>query len=404
MPARSSCPTTPLSQQRPPITPAHATDLRVYLAQIPDPRHRRGIRHSLAAILGITAAAVAAGARSFLAISEWASDAPQSILATLGARFDHHRGRHVPPDEATLRRVISRLDGDTLDNAITAWLTSHNPAPEPAPEPATPMTAIAVDGKSLRGTFPRTGGAGVHLFAALAHETGTVLAQRHVRIGTSEIAAFQPLLTGLDITNTVITADALHTAAAHARYLHQRGAHYVFTVKENQPVLHDRLDSLPWQLAPRLEYAERGHGRTEKRTIQVLPLGDYRGFAPITFPHATHAFLIERDITHHHNDRTSAHAVLGITSLTADHAHPARIHDYVRGHWGIENRLHWVRDVTFGEDLSRVRTGTAPRVMASLRNLAITALRLAGHSSIATGLRRMARHPARPLALLGIPA
>jgi predicted transposase YbfD/YdcC len=409
VPARSSCPTTHTTEQLPPITTHNAADLRTYLAQIPDPRHRRGIRHPLTAILGITAVAVAAGARSFLAISEWASDAPQNILAILGARFDHRQGRHIPPDETTLRRVISRLDGDTLDHAITAWLTSHNQPADPTPDPVAdpektrPITAIAVDGKSLRGTFPRTGGAGVHLFTAFTHDTGVVLAQRHVPIGTSEVAAFRPLLHGIDLAGHVITGDALHTVTDHAHYLHQRGAHYVFTVKENQPVLHARLDSLPWHIAPHLDYVERGHGRTEKRAIQVLPLGDYQGFARITFPHASHAFLIERLVTHHHNGRTSAHAVLGVTSLTGDQAHPARIHDYVRGHWSIENRLHWVRDVTFGEDGSRVRTGTAPRVMASLRNLAISALRLAGHVSVATGLRTMARHATRPLALLGIP-
>ena len=134
MPARSSCPTLSHPEQLPSITPTQATDLRAHLARIPDPRHRRGIRHPLPAILGIAAAAVAAGARSFLAISEWATDAPQNILAALGARFDPQQGRHIPPDEATLRRVINTIDGDTLDDAITAWLTSHNPPPDPEPD------------------------------------------------------------------------------------------------------------------------------------------------------------------------------------------------------------------------------------------------------------------------------
>ena len=404
MPARSSCPTTLAGHQLPPITPTRAADLRDYLARIPDPRHRRGIRHPLPAILGIAAAAVAAGARSLTAISEWATDAPQPVLASLGARFDHRRQRHVPPDEATLRRVLGLLDGDLLDDALSAWTAqrdSHTPAPV-TPAPVTPAP-IAVDGKSLRGTFPRTGGTGVHLFSALTHEDGIVLAQRQVAAGTSEIAAFQPVLDGIDLAGRVVTADALHTAAAHARYLHARGADYVFTVKENQSKLHTQLDCLPWHQAPCLHYVDRGHGRTEHRSITVLPLGDYHGFPHINFPHATHAFLIERVITHHDNGKTSAHTALGITSLTGQHAHPARVHDYVRGHWSIENRLHWVRDVTFGEDGSRVRTGSAPRVMASLRNLVISALRLAGHANIATGLRGMARNATRPLTLLGIP-
>lgn len=155
---------------------------------------------------------------------------------------------------------------------------------------------------------------------------------------------------------------------------------------------------------PGLLTEETGHGRTERRTVQVAPLGEHHGYPGIDFPHATHAFLIERDTTCHATGRHRAHVALGVTDLTGDHAHPARVAARVRGHWGIENRLHWVRDVTYGEDSSRVRTGTAPQVMAGFRNLAISALRLAGHTSIATGLRHMARNHVRPLTLLGIPA
>lgn len=149
-----------------------------------------------------------------------------------------------------------------------------------------------------------------------------------------------------------------------------------------------------------LTHTERGHGRTEKRTVHVLPIGDYLGFPHIEFAYAAHACLIERYVTHHDSGQTSAHAALGVTSLTGHAAHPAR---YVREQWTIENRLHWVRDVTYGEDASRIRTRTAPRVLACLRNLAISALRLAGHTNIAAGLRAMARDITRPLTLFGIP-
>lgn len=179
---------------------------------------------------------------------------------------------------------------------------------------------------------------------------------------------------------------------------------YVFTVKTNRPKLYPQLDALPWHEAPMLTHTERGHGRTEKRTVHVLPIGDYLGFPHIEFPYAAHAFLIERYVTHHDSGQTTAHAALGVTSLTGDAAHPAHLARYVRGQWTIENRLHGIRDVTYGEDASRIRTGTAPRVLACLRNLAISALRLAGHTNIAAGLRAMARDITRPLALLGIPA
>ena len=141
---------------------------------------------------------------------------------------------------------------------------------------------------------------------------------------------------------------------------------------------------------------DTGHGRRERRTIQVLPTP-----TNIDFPGAAQAFLVERYSTDTTTGKTSAVAILGITSLTA-HTHPAQLAALIRGHWEIENRLHWVRDVTYREDASRVQTGTAPRVMAGLRNLAISALRQAGHTNIAAALRHTARNPARPLTLLGI--
>lgn len=112
-------------------------------------------------------------------------------------------------------------------------------------------------------------------------------------------------------------------------------------------------------------------------------------------------FLVERYVTRTAGERT-AMAVLGVTSLSPGQAGPAELADHTRGHWGIENRLHWIRDVVYAEDASRVRTGTAARTMASLRNLAINALRLAGHTNIATGLRHTSRDFTRPLTLLGI--
>jgi predicted transposase YbfD/YdcC len=389
-------------------------DLRDYLAQVPDPRDRRGVRHSAGSLLALAAAAVLAGARSFAAIGEWIADVPQQVLAILGARFDLHGDRYLAPEESTVRRLTQQVDGDLLDAAISAWLTHHTtgqPADQPdADQPGiTAPTAVAVDGKALRGTFPRTGGAGVHLLAAISHTTGEdqtdgiVLGQRQVEQKTSEIAWFAPLLDQIDLTNVVVTADALHTTRDHARYLVERGGHYVFTVKTNQHRLYGLLDTLPWHEIPTHTTEDSDHGRTERRTIQLAPLGDYLGYPTVDFPHATHAFLIERYTTHHTIGKHSAYAALGVTSLPAPLAHPAQVATYVRNHWHIENRLHWVRDVTYAEDHSRVRTGNAPRVMATLRNLAINALRHHGWNNIAKGLRHMARNPTRPLTLLGIP-
>ena len=369
---------------------AQVADLRRYLAVVPDPRCRRGVRHAVASVLAIAAAAVLAGARSFVAIGEWAADAPQQVLAMLGARRDERRGGYRAPDEATLRRVLQTVDGDALDAAIGAWLAVRERSD---PEPR----AIAVDGKTLRGTCDTTG-QGVHLLAAMTHTAGAVVAQRNVATKSSEVTEFAPLLSMVDLTGRVVTADALHTHRAHARYLvEQRGADYVLTVKENQPKLHAQLDALPWDQAPRHTSIDRGHGRIERRTIQLLPTPD-----DILFPHAAQAFLIERYVSDLATTRRSAIAALGITSLTADRASPTDIAALIRGQWHIENKLHYVRDVTYHEDTSRIRSGTGPRTMASLRNLAISALRQAGHTNIARALRHNSWNRQRVLHLLGI--
>lgn len=171
------------------------------------------------------------------------------------------------------------------------------------------------------------------------------------------------MLDQIDLTGVVVTADALHTTRDHARYLVERGGHYVFTVKENQHRLYGLLNSLPWHEIPTATTQDSDHGRTERRAIQLAPVDTYLGYPTIDFPYATHAFLIERYTTHHSSDKHSAYA-----------------------------EVH-----------SQVRTGNAPRVMATLRNLAISALRYNGWDNIAKDLRHMGRNPTRPLTLLGIP-
>ena len=387
------------------VKPQIVADLRDHLAVVPDPRKRRGVRHTVGSILTIAAAAVAAESRSFTAIGEWAADASQKVLALLGVRRDQ-QGVYRAPDEATVRRVLQAVDPDAVDAAISAWLAGCHPEPttQPTPEPADEpvhdlplLPAVAVDGKTLRGTCGRDGTGGVHLLAAMTHKSGFVVAQVQVVDKTGEVAWFAPLLDHIDLTGMVVTADALHTVQAHARYLVSRDANYVFIVKENQHRLYTLLDSLPWHHIPAHTTTNTGHGRHERRTIQTQPAPENIGF-----PHTAQVFLIERYITNTTTGKTSAVAVLGITSLTTHHTDPTQLARLVRQHWEIENRLHWIRDVTYHEDASQIRTGNAPRVMASLRNLTITAFRHAGHTNIAAALRTMTRDANRPLTLLGI--
>jgi len=386
----------------PSLTEDSCRDLLARFAGVPDPRRARGIRHQVQTILTIAAVAVLCGARSFAAIGEWATDAPQWVLEVLGARRSWLRGALVAPHEATLRRTIQAFDADLLDAVISGWLAAAATATA-STGGVGGLRALAVDGKTVRGAW-RPDGSQVHLLAAISHDTGVVLAQREIAAKTNEIPELAPLLAGLDLSGVVVTADALHTQRTTARHLvADRGAHYVLTVKGNQPSLfaacQRALSGPTGDFAPEHIDVDRGHGRTEQRTCRVQAVTGDDG---IDFPHAAQVFRIRRDTGGLDGQRTRKEIAYCITSLDAEQASPQQLAGYIRAHWQIENRLHWVRDVTYDEDRSQVRTGTAPRVMASLRNLAISALRIAGHTNIAAALRWTARDPARPLSILGL--
>jgi predicted transposase YbfD/YdcC len=350
------------------------------LMAFPDPRARRGIRYPVAVVLALAVCAVLAGARSFVAIAEWAADADQATLAGLGVT-----GR--VPSESTFRRVLQHLDADALDDAAGAWAQQRT-APAPGGR-----RLIAVDGKTLRGSGT-PGEPARHLLAALDHDRGVVLGQVDVQAKTNEIPLFTKLLDRIDLAGAVVTADALHAQTAHAEYLTgERRAHYLITVKGNQPGLHAQLAGLPWRQIPTADVQHhRGHGRAERRAMKVTAVA-----AGIAFPHAAQAIQITRRRRPLTSKKWSSETLYAVTSLTSAQARPAQLATILRGQWSIEDSLHWVRDVTYDEDRSQIRTRNGPRIMASLRNLAITILRLTGHANIAAALRHHARRPSRPL-------
>lgn len=363
-------------------------DLLEQLAEVVDPRKPRGIRHRLVSILALAASAVVAGARSYVAAGQRAANAPAGVLSALAVRVHPRTRRFVVPRESTIRRTLQNCDGDQLDQVLGAWLYPQLPTDE----------VLTIDGKTLRGAKAGDGRA-VHVLAAMLAGPRTVVAQREIAHKTNEITAFAPLLDGLDLTGVLVSADALHTQRAHARFLvENKNADYLLTVKENQPSLFAQLNALPWADVP-VAHTEhdRGHGRVERRTIQVLPTPD-----TINFPHAAQAFLVERYVGDLHDNPTSAVAVLGLTSRPATRADPEQIATALRDHWSIENGLHYVRDVTFAEDASRVRTRSGPRIMTTLRNLAIAVLRRAGYTNIAEGIRWASYSFHHPLRLLGL--
>jgi predicted transposase YbfD/YdcC len=370
----SSCPTPSTD-----AFPTRGEQLLTVLGKVPDPRDPRGVRYPLPGVLAVAVTAAVAGSCSFAAIGQWVADAPRQALACLGLRGGS------APDESTLRKLFARLDADALDRALGVWMFTRTAV-------IGGRRLVALDGKTVRGARTRPEGRAPHLVAAFDHGAGAVLGQVAVDAKSNEIPAARTLLGYLDLDGAVLTMDAMHTQNDTATTILDAGGDYVFTVKNNMPTLHAQLKKLPWKNMPARQQITTGRGKRVTRTIKVADLPEW-----VDFPAAAQVAQLRRTVTN--KRKKSVEVVYLITSANHQDAPPDTLADWVQGHWGIENRLHYVRDVTFREDLSQVRTGHAPRVMATFRNAAISLLRLAGWDNIAAALRHHAWHPEQALKL-----
>ena len=220
--------------QRITLTTAQLEALQQRLRALPDCRHPRGQRHRLATVLTIAIAAVLAGARGYSAIAEWAARLTQAQLKRLRARYNPRTERFEAPSEPTIRRLLQTADVAAVDTAFGDWLLGVAAGAE----------AVAVDGKVVCGAV-RADGTQVHLLSAFLQGQGVTVAQREIPAKTNEIPEIKPLLHPLDLTGQVVTADALHTQREAARFLvEDKQAHYLLTVKHNQPSLYADLSAL----------------------------------------------------------------------------------------------------------------------------------------------------------------
>lgn len=379
-----SSPTPPLPAQ--PAQLGRVSQLLQVLGELPDPRRRRGVRHGLVGVLALGLCAVLSGTRSYAAIAQWAQDLDGEQLRELGLT------RSYAPDASTFRRLFMTLDAAVLDAVIGAFMWTRT-------RTINGRRVIAIDGKTVRGARTATGDDGPgamtapHLVAALDHATGTVLGQLATAAKSNEIPTVRTLLATFDLNGVVVTVDAMHTQTDTATAITDAGGDYVFTVKGNQPKLYAACKNLPWKDVPSHTSVQKGHGRRAHRVIKVLTAPAW-----ITFAGAAQIAQVRRTTTR--DGKKSVEVVYVITSADHMSAPPAVLAAWIQDHWGIENRAHWVRDVTFDEDRSQIRTGHGPQVMATLRNTAISLHRLDGSTNIAASLRHHAGNSQRPIKLV----
>lgn len=363
------------------------------LAEIPDFRHHRGKRHPLTAMLALACSAMLCGYRSYTTMAEWGRNYGAHLTRALGFT-------RQPPCAATLHTVFRRVDREVLEAKVGAWaegLLAGTPVPPDTAE------AIAVDGKTLRGS-KKQGAPAAHLLSALAPRLGLTLAQQAVADKTNEIPMALELLRQVLLEGRVVTMDALLTQRPIAQQIVDAGGDYVMMVKDNQPQLREdimtvfALPPIAGETRTVAETVDSGHGRIEQRRLQtsdvLVGYSDWPGMAQV--------FQVERCVIIKKTGEVREEVVAGVTSLALEYADAPRLLALIRGQWLIENQSHWVRDVTFDEDRSQVRCGSIPQVMAGLRNTVIGLMRRAGYTNIAAACRRFAAQPAFALELIGI--
>lgn len=373
------------------------------LQGVSDGRAKRGRRYVAAVGLTIILLAKLAGEQSLSGIAQWARLRQAWLAEQLPVKV-----RKLPCAN-TYRYLCDHIKLDELNTALGQCLAGA-PSPVPceasAPPPAVGQaTHLALDGKSLRGT--RRSGADpkptVHV-VGLYNVTAQAMWRQQTAAGKGqERQAVSALIAPLDLHGCVVSADALHTQPSWAQALVDRGGDYVLIAKRNQSELREAIAVLfsqpprPFLLPEQQAHSvDKQHGRLEVRHLRVSR--ELSAYLAPRWPQVAQVFQVERLITHH--GKTTQAFAYGLTSLTAPDLPPDDLLALIRTHWHIENRNHWRRDVTLGEDACQVTTGQAPQVLATLNN---TILALVDHlrlPNLAEAIRQFAACPAQALGLL----
>lgn len=427
-------------------------DWQQAFAQVKDPRRKQGQRFTLTSLLLLALAAILSNHLSELAIAQWGAGQSDEVKKALG--FE----KGLTPHQTTLNRLFRKLSVEELEAAfrgIFLQIFEQDKGERGA-------RAVAIDGKAQKGRlkFEEEESYPIHAVSIVDHETGIVLTQGHVEKGDtetkskpvpeeikseqtrseqtdkkketkeetseqkaekreneqeekkqkSELAVAYRLILQIDWKGKILTGDALYCQRCLCLAILLAGGDYCFIVKANQPQLFEDLRLLFAPPSPvkragegilrlpeqQAQTTDKGHGRLEIRSIRVS--SELRGYSD--WPGLEQVFEIRRRWQYKGEWREEAR--YGVTSLPATIAIPERLLKIKRGHWTIENRLHYVKDVTMGEDRSTVHKDNGPKIMAALRNTAVSLLRRAGFSTIIARMRHNSGHPQDALQVLSL--
>jgi predicted transposase YbfD/YdcC len=374
------------------------------LRGLPDSRRGQGKRYELAFLLCLLLLAKLAGQTSLRGATEWVRHRGEAIAAQFGVR------RTQMPCQMTYCRMLAHLDSQVLDELLEAffirWEAQQRCGSEPSrlqtPQGSLDHAQLAIDGKMVRATSKQA--QPTHLLSCYDVTTGTVLWQCNVGEKQNEISALKPLLTPTLVKGRVLTLDAMHTQRDLCATVHGWGGAYLLIAKDNQPTLTQDIadlfadrtpDRRRWQQA---ETWEKGHGRLEHRHIICSP--DLNDWFAKQWLGIEQVFRLERTARILKTGEVHHQVVYGLSNLPMRQGPPKRMLTLVRTHWHIENRLHWRRDVTLGEDACQTRTGAAPALLARLNSTVLALMDRLGVSNVARQARYLDTHLDQAIQLL----
>ncbi len=351
--------------------------LLTHFQALEDPRLERSRQHGLLDIVAITLCAVVCGADSWVEVEKFGE-------AKIGWLKGFLRLPNGIPSHDTFGRVFAALDPGQFQACFAAWVADV--------ADALGLKHVAIDGKTLRGSHDRKGGqAALHLVSAWAVEGHLTLGQEAVAEKSNEIAAIPKLLEVLDIEGALVTIDAMGCQKAIAEKIVEQEGDYVLSVKENQPTLYEQIERIDraafekgYDGIDSSDEEEEGHGRQELRACWVLT--DLQGLEERSkWPGLQSVIVVVRDRTAGGKNSCEKHYYISSRAMSAEQALKV-----IRGHWGIENSLHWVLDVVFDEDKSRVRKDHGPENFGLLRRMAVSMLKAEGSKGSIRGKRLVA--------------
>jgi len=361
--------------------------------RLSDRRKARGKRYELALVLTLSVLAKLAGQDEPEGMAEWVKLRGETLRDGLGI------SRETLPHAVTYRRVLGEaVNIEELEQVVGAFFERC----------ASNSNQLAIDGKSLRGTIETGQTRGVYLLAVYAPDSGVVLNQVNIEHKDNEISAAPSVLSGIDLEGKVVTGDALFTQRDLSAAIVEAGGDYVWLVKDNQPRLRADIERLfgpdivlPASAPLKTDFqaattTTKAHGRLETRTLTTSALLN----DTTDWPYLSQVFQLVREVRSLTTGKITREVAYGLTSLASPHASPHQLLTFRRKHWGIENQLHYCRDVTFHEDACALALGHAAQAIATLNNLVLGLLRLHGFSAIASARRYFDAFPTHALALV----